>query len=252
MANQAQLNELVDQLNAALGDVTPYKLAVVPPAEIKGVDKNAHYMPKRVYDQMKANVERDKNLSSLPFCWRKPDGTFIALSGNHRTKIAAEVGVPLVLLLYTDEKLSRPQQVAIQLSHNSLVGQDNPVVLRELWDEVNDLNWKVYTGLDDGLLKTIEPVAVTRISEEGLRFEELILLFLSPEIERIETTLKRLGSVNKKRMAAQYADFDRFFETLLSFKEASGIVNSATAIMAMIEIVEQWISEHHELEPEEA
>lgn len=250
MAKQAQLGELIDQLNAALGDVTPYKLAVVPPAQIEGVEKNAHYMPKRVYDQLKANIERDKNLSSLPFCWRKPDGSFVALSGNHRTRIAAEVGVPLVLLLYTDEKLSRPQQVAIQLSHNSLVGQDNPVTLRELWDEVSDLNWKVYTGLDDGLLKTIEPVAVTRITEEGLRFEELILLFLSPEIERIEATLKRLGSVSKKRMAASYADFDRFFETLLTFKEASGIVNSATAIMAMIEIVEQWIIEHHEGERE--
>jgi hypothetical protein len=248
MADQAQLNEIVNQLNAALGDVTPYKLAVVPPADIQGVEKNAHYMPKRVYDQLRANVERDKNLSSLPFCWRKPDGSFVALSGNHRSRIAAEVGVPLVMILYTDEDLSRPQQVAIQLSHNSLVGLDNPTTLRELWDEVNVLDWKIYTGLDDGLLKTIEPVAVTKINEEPLRFEEMHMLFLTPEIERIEATLKALGASTKKRLAAQYADFDRFFETLLTFKEASGIVNSATAFMAMIEIVEAWITEHYEAE----
>lgn len=251
MAEQTQLQGLVEQLNNALGEITPYKLAVVPPGEVKPVEKNAHYMPKRVYDQFKANIERDGNLSSLPFCWRKPNGELVALSGNHRRMIAEDAGVPLIMVLYTDEKLNRSQQVAIQLSHNALVGQDNPTTLRELWQEIDDLNYKVYSGLDEEHLETMESVNVARIQEQALKFEELTILFLSPEIDRIEDVLQRLGSANKRRLAAKYSEFDRFFECLLAFKEAEGIVSTPTAIMAMIEIIENWLAEHVQGENEQ-
>lgn len=241
---QTQLPELVSQLNQALAGVTPYKLAVVPPGEIRPVEKNAHYMPKRVYDQLMENVQTDGNLSSLPFCWRKENGEFVALSGNHRTKVATDAGVPLILILYTDQNLSRSQQVAIQISHNTLVGQDNPQILRELWDEIADISYKVYSGLDEKLLDTLDNVEVARINEQSLRFEELKIMFLSTEIDHIEETLKRLGTAQRRRFAADLQTFDRFFEALLDFKEASGIINTGTALMAMTEIVEEWLKDN--------
>jgi hypothetical protein len=250
MADQARLETLVEQLNEALGGVTPYKLAVVEPGAVQPIDKNAHYMPKRVYDQLMSNVQADGNLSSLPFCWRNDKGQFVALSGNHRVKVAAEAGVPLILTLYTDADLSQAQRRAIQLSHNALVGLDNPVTLRELWTEIDDLSWKIYSGLDEELLETMEAAQVIRIAEESLRFEELTLLFLTPEMDRIEATLQRLGAVTKRRLAARYEDFDSFFAMLLDFKEATGIVNSATAMGAMIEIVEQWLADQEIVETE--
>jgi len=149
MADETRLADLVEQLNAALSDVTPYRIAVVEPGMILPIDKNAHYMSKRVYDQLVANVRRDKNLSSLPFCWKRSDGQLIALSGNHRVQAARDAGVPLVLTLYTDAQLNKAEQRAIQLSHNALVGQDNPTTLRELWQEIDDLDMKIYTGLDE-------------------------------------------------------------------------------------------------------
>ena len=248
MADETRLAAVVAELNAALEDVTPYRLAVVPPGEILPVDKNAHYMSKRVYDQLVANIKRDTNLSSLPFCWRRPDGQLVALSGNHRTQAAAAAGVPLILTLYTDVDLSRAQQRAIQLSHNALVGQDNPSTLRELWQEVDALELKVYSGLDEHLLETMEPINVARINEAALRFEELTLLFMASEIDRIKDVLARLGAQSKPRFAAKYEDFDRFFEALLSFKEATGIVNTATAFMALIELAEAYIAEHKQAE----
>jgi hypothetical protein len=51
-------------------------------------------------------------------------------------------------------------------------------------------------------------------------------------------------------LAARYEDFDSFFETLLEFKEATGIVNTATAMGAMIEIVEQWLADQEIVETE--
>lgn len=245
MADETRLADLVEQLNAALGDVTPYRIAVVAPGEILPVDKNAHYMSKRVYDQLVANVRKDKNLSSLPFCWKRADGKLVALSGNHRVMAAKDAGIPLVLALYTDAQLSASQQRAIQLSHNALVGQDNPTTLRELWQEIADLDMKVYSGLDDKFLETMDAVKVARINEAALRLEELTILFLPSEIERIKDLLDRLGAASRPRLAARLEDFDRFFDALLSYKEAAGIVNTGTALLAMTEIIEAWLAEHN-------
>ena len=41
---------------------------------------------------------------------------------------------------------------------------------------------------------------------------------------------------------ARPADFDRFFEVLVKCKEAEGIVNSATAELRMVEIVEEYLA----------
>ena len=41
---------------------------------------------------------------------------------------------------------------------------------------------------------------------------------------------------------ARPADFDRFFEALVKCNEAEGIVNSATAVLRMVEIVEEYLA----------
>jgi hypothetical protein len=249
MADQVQsvsdLQAACDALNDALAaaGVTPYKLAVADPKALKEIDKNAHYMPKVLFDRLTENIKRDGNLSTLPFCWRDKDGTDIVLSGNHRVKAAVEARVPLILYLYTDADLSRAQRRAIQLSHNSLIGQDNPTQLVELWEEIDDLSYKVYSGLDDAYLQTLKPIEIERIGDEQLRFETLEILFLPSEIARLDQVLKRLGKSEKPRYAGRVEDFDRFFERLLDFKEASNIRNTGTAILAMLDIVEDWLDD---------
>jgi len=249
MADETRLDALIAQLNTALGDVTPYKLAVVPPSLLKPLEKNAHYLPKRIYDQLVANVQADGNLSSVPFCWRQADGTFEVLSGNHRVAAAVAAGTPLILILYTDAELSRPERVAIQLSHNALVGKDNPTLLTELWMELDALPLKIYSGLDDDLLATLQPVTLARINEAALRFEELTLLFLPVEIERITEITKKLGASKHPRMLAPLEQFDRFFETLLTFKDVANILNSSTALLAMCDIVDDWLVSHRDDPP---
>jgi len=247
MAQETQpLHVFVDELNAALGDVTPYKLDVVPPGELVPVEKNAHFMSKKVYDQLVSNISQDRNLSSLPFCWRRPDGQYVVLSGNHRVQAARDAGIERVLILYTDEALSEPERIAVQLSHNSLVGQDNPAVLRELWDRIDLLDLKVYSGLDETMLATMEPVNVAQISEARLRLEYLTLLFLPVEIAQLEEIVKRLDQAARKgaRWACDVATFDPFFERLLDFKEAAGVLNTSTAFRMLLEIVDEWLADH--------
>lgn len=255
MATEARLGELIEQLNAQLGDVTPYKLAVVSPRDVEHVEKNAHYMTGQMYRKMVDNVKHDGNLSSLPFCWRDADGRFIALSGNHRVDVARDAQVESILVLYTDRELSRSEQVAIQLSHNALVGEDNPAVLRDLWREINSAALKIYSGLDEKVLNALEPANVLRPKEAALRFEELSILFLPHEREHMDEIARLLTDRAKKARVhhwlAPVEVFDRFFDALLTFKESANIVNTGTAILAMLDIVETWLAEHHEAEHDE-
>lgn len=236
----AHLNDLLISTG-----VTPYKLALVKPTEIVLLDKNAHYMPKRVFDQLVANIKRDHNLESLPFCWRRDDGKFVALSGNHRVKGAIEANVSLIMVLYTDAPLLADERVAKQIAHNALVGMDNPTMLAELYQSIGDLNFKIYSGLDDETLKTLQKVDVRTLREANLLFEEIVLTFVPAEQKQIELVVKEIGRHRKAlTLVGDYRDWDEFFETLLRFKEQQRIVNSATAFKAMIEIVRKWMEEH--------
>ncbi|MBP8294056.1 MAG: hypothetical protein KAX65_14870 [Caldilineaceae bacterium] len=117
--------------------------------------------------------------------------------------------------------------------------------MRQLWQEIDRVKWKVYTGLDDGYLATIDKVNVQRINDAGLRFEELRLLFVASEIEHVETIVKRCGTAGKAaRFAAPVEIFDAFFDRLLSFKEARGILNTATAFLVIIDMLGEWLDAH--------
>ncbi len=205
------------------------------------VQKNAHYMPTKLYKRLVENVRHDGNLSSLPCCWRDAYGKLGVLSGNHRVDAARDAGVERILVLYTDATLSRSEQIAVQLAHNAIVGADNKQTLRELWDEILELEFKQYTGLDETTLETVDAGSLDKLRAQQLPLEMVQLLFLPEEVERVQAVidgLGRLGGREAVRYAARLADFDRFFETLLKVKEAEGIVNSATAVLRMVEIVE--------------
>jgi hypothetical protein len=242
---QAQLEGALAQLNGALDGVTPYRLALVSPADVAHVQKNAHYMPTKLYKRLVENVKHDGNLSSLPFCWRDSEGKLVALSGNHRVDAARDAGIDNILVLYTDATLSRSEQIAVQLAHNAIVGADNKQTLRELWEEILELEFKQYTGLDETTLETVDAGSLEKLRAQQLPLEMVQLLFLPEEVERLQAVvdgLGRLGGGEALRYAARLADFDRFFEALLKVKEVEGIVNSATAVLRMVEIVEEHLN----------
>jgi hypothetical protein len=260
MAEQVRLEAALEELNQSLGGVTPYRLALVSPGEVAHVEKNAHYMPTKVYRRLVENVRHDGNLSSLPFCWKDSEGKLVALSGNHRVDAARDASIERILVLYTDATLSRGEQIAVQLSHNAIVGADNKQILRELWDEILELEFKQYTGLDESLLETVDASSLERLRAQELPMEVVQLLFLPDEVAKLQAVVEALGNGYSNgskggtgsgsgagqgkggmRYAAPLADFDRFFEALLKCKEAEGIVNSATAILRMVEIVEEYL-----------
>ena len=233
-------NELLKQFNF------PYRVDIVDPLILKAAPKNARFMSGQMLEQLVSNIKRDGGLTSAPFCWRDGQGVTHILSGHHRVKAAIEAGEKWIMILYTDRNLSKQERIAIQLSHNAISGQDEPTILRELWNEIVALDLKAYSGLDDAVLQSYAPVKIDSLGEQDVVFREVALAFFPSEIERLEEVLEKLKIRRKKRYAAQLEQFDRFIDRLMDFKEATDIYNSGTAMLAILDIVEEWLSNHHD------
>lgn len=229
------LRQELTRINDMLAGVTRYRLGVAAPAEMAPAPVNAHFMPKRVYDQLVDNIRRDGNLSTLPFCWHDADGRVHILSGHHRIDAARDAGVEAVLYLYTDADLTEDQRTAIQISHNSLVGTDDLAILKRQWESIASIEAKLYSGLDDETFKSFEPVALGAFNEKDIHFETIELLFLPAETERLKEILAKLGKGKRARFAGTVDQYDQFADALMQLKDATAIFNSATAFLVMAE-----------------
>lgn len=246
MVDEARITTLLNELNQALGSATPYKLAFVDPSTLCPAPRNAHYMPKAVFDRMTANIAEDGNLASLPLCWQQPDNIFMIISGHHRVQAAVVAGIAHILILYTNRQLHEGERIAQQLAHNALVGLDNSAILQELWQTIETVHLKEVTGLDEKALERLGKIDLRGIHAAKVPFEELRLLFVSSELDHVDTTMKRIGKATRVRYAARVEEFERFFQTLLRFKQAKDIQNTSTAFLAMIDIVTAWLDQHEQ------
>ncbi len=232
-------------LNASLQQLgQAYKLALVDPASLKELDKNAHFMTHEMFQNLVKNIERDGALASVPFCWY--DGErFHVLSGNHRVKAALAAGVSRILILYDDRPLSRQERVAIQLSHNAINGKDDPALLKELWAEIDDLSLKYYAGLDDKQLEQLADAQLQGMREAVLDYRSLMFLFLPEEVERLESAFQRAveSTVCEEAILAPLADFSRLVDALDKTKASYATKNHAVALSLVLDVFEQNLTD---------
>ena len=213
-----------------------FVIEVVPLDAIDLIGKNSRFMRSETFRQLVANIAADGALSQIPFCV-KVGQRFMTLSGNHRVKGAREAGLTTIPIIYTEKTLTREQQVAIQLSHNAIVGDDDPVVLLELWNELT-VKTKAYAGLDDKVMAQLAAVQMPEISEVRLDFRALSFLFLPEEVEQVKQTFDDArhmvmgSSVYLARMQA----FDALLDALATAKASYNIVNAATGLQVVLEV----------------
>lgn len=231
----------VEQLNARMAEGGgAFKLALVNPADVQTPAKNARFMTQEQFAALVANIKRDGQLSSIPFCVKKADA-FHVLSGSHRIKAAVAAGLTSVIVLYTDEALSRDREVSIQLSHNAIVGQDDATLLRELWSEISSITEKLYSGLDDKHLGKLEDVPGSGLGPVRLEFRAVMLLMLPEEEERFaaccQEALDRASAADSIYLA-RLADFDRLMQVLAKVKKEHNVRNTAVALSIILDTFE--------------
>lgn len=216
------------------------------PRQLTRLEVNARYMRKEEYDRLVENVKRDGCLTSTPLIYsggEYDEGRELVLSGNHRTMASVDAGLEEIDCMLIEEALTRQQLVAIQLSHNAIAGEDDPATLKQLYEELDDVDWRAYSGLDDDQLKLLAEVSPEGLSEANLDFATVSLIFLPAELEAARTAFEeaRLGQ-NESWLAAR-SDYEQTLDTLASTHAAHKVGNVATALHAILAITEAHLTD---------
>jgi hypothetical protein len=201
--------------------------------DLRLLEQNARFMPGAQFRQLVENLKLDGALTSTPLVYQGR-----VLSGNHRVEAAIEAGIEEADIIEVLTPLDDKRQVALQLSHNAIVGQDDPGMLAELYRDL-DIEWKQYSGLTDAALNDLHELDVNALALGQPEYQELVLLFLPEEQGAFLRALKGIEAKLKKGVpivAGRYDDFDRFFQAVVAMKKVKGVHNSALAVRMIAEL----------------
>lgn len=160
----------------------------VQPKELKEQPVNARYMPPEMFERLVQNIKKDQRLESLPFC-AYVNGEIQIVSGHHRVRAAIQAGLEEIYVIVDVTNLGRDRIKAKQLAHNSIQGQDDPEILRRIFEEIKDADARIEAFVTDEMLKKI---ATARVEDLNIpmEFREVTLLFVPIEKEEFEEVVK--------------------------------------------------------------
>ncbi|MFI0827265.1 hypothetical protein ACH4Q7_22735 [Streptomyces roseolus] len=209
------------------------------PRTLKLLDLNARYMRHEQYQQLVANVRRDEALTSTPFIWHDvTTGDRIVLSGNHRTKAAIEAGIEEITWLETSDPLTESQRLAIQLSHNSIAGEDDLAILKTLYEKIEDLDLRQYAGLDDATLELLADLDSPSLGEANLSFQTLAIVFLPDDLKDAQDVIREALGLAASSDAVWVAGLRQYDQTMAALdvaSKSSDVTNVATAFGVILE-----------------
>lgn len=235
--------EAVKALKRSIVEMNPRDLALL--------ETNARFMRHEQFQQLVANVRKDGGLTSVPLVAIMDDGRYEVLSGNHRVQAAVEVGLESIHVMTIDEPLTHEQRVALQLSHNAIVGEDDPATLKALYEQLDSIDWRDYAGLDDKTLNLLDSVQPASMGEANLEFQSLSIIFLPEELEHLEAAVKTAMAISRSSDStwiARYSAHQRLLDALADVGKSYDVMNVATGLDLILdvfdrhkdEIVEGW------------
>jgi len=212
----------------------PFRLGVGTFEEFIFAEDNPRFMKKQQFQQLVANIKADGASSSWPLCWIDKDNKIYVLSGHHRIRAGHEAGEKYHFYIYTNRNLSRQQQIAIRISHNSIVGEDDPGQLKKIWEEIEDIALKQYAGIDDTYFEAFKPIDLKAFSDQALVMQSIDLLFLPKELESLKSCLKEITNGSKLHLIGAKEQFPEIAKAIIEAKDSMRIINTSTAFMAMV------------------
>jgi hypothetical protein len=208
--------------------------------KLREQDKNARLMTRQTFERLAENIKRHEKLRSIPLAVKgvNPSGNveFYIISGHHRIRAARSAGIREIFVMVEEGELTRDEVVAEQLAQNALQGQDDPQVLAELFEEIEDLNAKLETGLNEQDLKLDLRAPHIDSVELDLDFELVNVLFMSHQYERWKEAVELIAD-DAHLYIADSKDWERFAETVRTVSKREGIRNIAAIITRMVDIV---------------
>jgi hypothetical protein len=212
-------------------------LVAMDPRELILLKENARFMKKHQFRQLVENLKNDQRLSSVPLC-HQLEGGLEVLSGNHRVQAAIEAKLPHILVMVLNVPLDQGQRLAIQLSHNAISGEDDPQILASLWSRIDDIQARLYAGLDSQETQELQPVKLVNFSAPSISSKVVGFAFVQEDFEHLTEVLSRLEAAPNSTYAAPLALWDRFFAALQKTRQLKNVKNGALALNNMLDMLE--------------
>ncbi|MCR5658949.1 MAG: ParB/RepB/Spo0J family partition protein [Bacteroidales bacterium] len=144
---------------------------------IDEAEMNANEMTGEDFAALCDNIGKS-GLSSVPCCYKKPSGRFVMISGHHRLRACKKLHYTKLGILWCDEnELSKDEIIAIQLSHNSLHGQDNQSILKKLFEQIQSIDFKKFAHIN---IDEISPISTDGISVFAMKENFIFTIILYP------------------------------------------------------------------------
>ena len=219
----------------------------INPRDIKLLKVNARYMKPDEYQRLVANIKKDGQLTSVPFCYYNENNEIEVLSRNHRVMASIDAGLNEIKVMISKTKLTKEQALAIQLSHNSICGQDDEELLKKLYGQLEDLEFKEYSGLTDDFFNFCKEVEKD-LKVPNLSYQALNLLFCPEELEEIKQVLVSISDlINSNHIISNMKDYDEYLETSTAISKCLNIKNPSTTFLAMIRLAKENIDKLNEI-----
>ena len=233
-------------VQAVIDEVAQMKTEVreLNPRELVLLQTNARYMRHEQYQQLLANVKRDGRLTSVPLVAPlESDPTRLeVLSGNHRTQAAVDAGLESIAVMVILSPLTKDQRVALQLSHNAITGQDDPAILKALYEDLEAIDWRIYAGLDDKMLGLLDQVQPGSLVEVNLDFQSLSIVFLPEELDHVKDVAGRaleLARTGDENWIATLSQHERLLDAFTAISQAYNVTNTATVMRLFLDVFER-------------
>jgi hypothetical protein len=133
------------------------------------------------------------------------------------------------------------------LEHNSLNGYDDKQILAQLYQEIDDINAKIESGLTD------LDIEIPKIDVKAdpvmfdIDYELVNILFVERDFQRFKEVLELLSS-DAHIYIADKADFDRFKDAAQKISSLHQVVNAAAIMARLLDIVHFYLVKRGEAE----
>lgn len=154
-----------------------WKYDVVDINLIDEAELNANEMTGEDFAALCDNINKS-GLSSVPCCYKKSNGRYGMISGHHRLRACKKLHYAKLGILWCDEsELSKDEIIAIQLSHNSLHGQDNQSILKKLFEQIQSIDFKKFAHIN---IDEISPISTDGLNIFAMKENFVFTIVLYP------------------------------------------------------------------------
>ena len=209
-------------------------------ATLKRQTINARMMPLNEYNTLVGNIARRGELESTPYCVQT-DSAIEIVSGHHRVAAALDADITEAIVLLDTQSTTRSEIVAKQLAHNRIAGFDDPDMLKQLYDMLEEPEHQLESGLS-AEMHEIDSAELDKMDALNVKLDwrTITFCFLPTQLEDLQAVIDSMPDSDHV-LVAHIGIYDEFTEALRKYKKAANIQRADNALHAIIKRITQEI-----------